>query len=73
MNSILSAVNSKPTFVACTLGIFSVKMFINIYFLNYRIEQIEKFKHNFWHDVMGDGQKHNDQVFAHSLCEICSG
>ena len=22
---------------------------------------------------MDDGQKHNDQVFAHNLCETCSG
>ena len=41
--------------------------------MNYRIEQKEKFEHNFLQDVMGDGQKHNDQVFAHNLCETCSG
>ena len=41
--------------------------------LNNRIEQKEKFKHNFRHDAMGDGQKDNDQVFAHNLCETCSG
>ena len=34
--------------------------------MNYRIEQKEKFEHNFLQDVMGDGQKHN-------LCETCSG
>ena len=41
--------------------------------MNYRIEQKEKIEHNFLQDVMGDGQKHNDQVFAHNLCETCSG
>ena len=41
--------------------------------MNYRIEQKETFEHNFLQDVMGDGQKHNDQVFAHNLCETCSG
>ena len=41
--------------------------------LNNRTEQKEKFKHNFRQDAMGDGQKDNDQVFAHNLCETCSG
>ena len=41
--------------------------------LNYQIEQKEKLEHNFLQDAMDDGQKHNDQVFAHNLCEICSG
>ena len=51
--------------------------------LNNRIEQKEKFKHNFRHDAMGDGQKDDDQVFAlrrknaenffFNLCETCSG
>ena len=40
--------------------------------LNNRIEQKEKFKHNFRHDAMGDGQNDNDQVFAHNLCETYS-
>ena len=41
--------------------------------MNYQIEQKEKSKHNSRHDAMGDGhdQKHNDQIFAHNLCETC--
>ena len=39
--------------------------------MNYQIEQKEKFQQNSRHDAMGDGQKHNDQIFAHNLCETC--
>ena len=49
-----------------------VEGFLKAIILNYQIDQKEKFEHNFLHDVMGDGQWHNDQVFAHSLCETCS-
>ena len=41
--------------------------------MNNKIEQKEKLEHNFLQDAMDDGQKHNDQVFAHNLCETCSG
>ena len=41
--------------------------------MNNKIEQKEKLEHNFLQDGMDDGQKHNDQVFAHNLCETCSG
>ena len=41
--------------------------------MNNKIEQREKLEHNFFQDAMDDGQKHNDQVFAHNLCETCSG
>ena len=50
-----------------------VEGFLKAIIMNYRIEQKEKFEHNFRHDAMDDGQKHNDQVFAHNLCETCSG
>ena len=50
-----------------------VEGFLKAIIMNYRIEQKEKFEHNFLQDVMGYGQKHNDQVFAHNLCETCSG
>ena len=50
-----------------------VEGFLKAIIMNYRIEQKEKFEHNFLQDVMGDGQKHNDQVVAHNLCETCSG
>ena len=50
-----------------------VEGFLKAVILNYRIEHKEKFKHNFRHDAMGDSQKVNDQVFAHNLCETCSG
>ena len=56
-----------------TVGGREVGGFLKAVILNYRIEQKEKFKHNFRHDAMGDGQKDNDQVFAHNLCETCSG
>ena len=47
--------------------------FLKAVILNHRIEQKEKFKHNFRHDAMGDGQNdNNDQVFAHNLCETYS-
>ena len=50
-----------------------VEGFLKAVILNYRIEQKEKFKHNFRHDAMGDGQNdNNDQVFAHNLCETYS-
>ena len=50
-----------------------VEGFLKAIILNYQIEQKEKFKHNSRHDAMGDGhdQKHNDQIFAHNLCETC--
>ena len=50
-----------------------VEGFLKAIILNYQIEQKEKSKHNSRHDAMGDGhdQKHNDQVFAHNLCETC--
>ena len=41
--------------------------------MNNKIEQKEKLEHNFFQDAMDDGQKHNDQVFAHNLCETRSG
>ena len=50
-----------------------VEGFLKTVILNYRIEQKEKFKHNFLQGTMGDGPKDNDQVFAHNLCETCSG
>ena len=50
-----------------------VEGFLKAVILNYRIEQKEKFKHNFRHDALGDGQNDNDQVFAHNLCETYSG
>ena len=46
---------------------------IKVIILNNQIKQKEKFEHNFLQDAMDDGQKHNDQVFAHNLCETCSG
>ena len=50
-----------------------VEGFLKAVILNYRIEQKEKFKHNFRHDAMGDGQNdNNNQVFAHNLCETYS-
>ena len=49
-----------------------VEGFLKAVILNYRIEQKEKFKHNFRHDAMVDGQNDNDQVFAHNLCETYS-
>ena len=55
------------------VGRREVEGFLEPVILNYRIEQKEKFKPNFRHDAMGDGQKDNDQVFAHNLCETCSG
>ena len=55
------------------VGGWEVEGFLKAVILNYRIEQKEKFKHNFQHDAMGDGQKDNDQAFAHNLCETCSG
>ena len=50
-----------------------VEGFLKAIILNYQIEQKEKFKHKSRHDAMGDGhdQKHNDQIFAHNLCETC--
>ena len=50
-----------------------VEGFLKAIILNYQIEQKEKSKHNSRHDAMGNGhdQKHNDQVFAHNLCENC--
>ena len=41
--------------------------------MNNKIEQKEKLEHNFFQDAIDDGQKHNDQVFAHNLCETRSG
>ena len=56
-----------------TVGEREVGGFLKAVILNYRIEQKEKFKHNFRHDAMGDGQNdNNDQVFAHNLCETYS-
>ena len=56
-----------------TVGGQEVEGFLKAVILNYRIEQKEKFKHNFRHDAMGDGQNdNNDQVFAHNLCETYS-
>ena len=56
-----------------TEGGREVEGFLKAVILNYRIEQKEKFKHNFRHDAMGDGQNdNNDQVFAHNLCETYS-
>ena len=55
------------------VGGWEVEGFLKAVILNYRIEQKEKFKHNFRHDAMGDGQNdNNDQVFAHNLCETYS-
>ena len=54
------------------LGGREVEGFLKAVILNYRIEQKEKFKHNFRHDALGDGQNDNDQVFAHNLCETYS-
>ena len=56
-----------------TVGGGEVEGFLKAIILNYQIEQKEKFKHNSRHDAMGDGhdQKHNDQIFAHNLCETC--
>ena len=56
-----------------TVGGREVKGFLKAAILNNRIEQKEKFKHNFLQDAMGDGQKDNDQVFAHNLCETFVG
>ena len=56
-----------------TAGGREVGGFIKAVILNYLIEQKGKFKHNFQHDAMGDGQKDNDQVSAHNLCETYSG
>ena len=54
-------------------GGWEVEGFLKAVILNYRIEQKEKFKHNFRHDALGDGQNdNNDQVFAHNLCETYS-
>ena len=50
-----------------------VEGFLKAIILNYQIEQKEKLEHNFLQDTMDDSQKHNDQVFAHNLCETCSG
>ena len=47
-----------------TAGGREVEGFLKAVILNYRIEQKEKFKHNFRHDAMGDGQNDNDQVFC---------
>ena len=55
------------------VGGWEVEGFLKAVILNYRIEQKEKFKHNFRHDALGDGQNDNDQVFAHNLCETYSG
>ena len=55
------------------IGGWEVEGFLKAAILNNRIGQKEKFKHNFLQDAMGDGQKDNDQVFAHNLCETCSG
>ena len=56
-----------------TAGVREVEGFLKAVILNYRIEQKEKFKHNFRHDAMGDGQNdNNDQVFAHNLCKTYS-
>ena len=56
-----------------TVGGQEVEGFLKAVILNYRIEQKEKFKHNFRHDALGDGQNdNNDQVFAHNLCETYS-
>ena len=56
-----------------TAGRREVGGFLKAVILNYRIEQKEKFKHNFRHDAMGDGQNdNNNQVFAHNLCETYS-
>ena len=56
-----------------TAGGREVEGFLKAVILNYRIEQKEKFKHNFRHDAMGDGQNdNNNQVFAHNLCETYS-
>ena len=55
-----------------TAGGREVGGFLKAVILNYRIEQKEKFKHNFRHDAMGDGQNDNNQVFAHNLCETYS-
>ena len=56
-----------------TVGGQEVEGFLKAVILNYRIEQKEKFKHNFRHDAMGDGQNdNNNQVFAHNLCETYS-
>ena len=52
-----------------TAGGREVGGFLKAVISNYRIEQKEKFKQNFRHDAMGDGQNDNDQVFAHNLCE----
>ena len=55
------------------VGGWEVEGFLKAVILNYRIEQKEKFKHNFRHDALGDGQNdNNDQVFAHNLCETYS-
>ena len=55
------------------VGGWEVEGFLKAVILNYRNEQKEKFKHNFRHDAMGDGQNdNNDQVFAHNLCETYS-
>ena len=54
------------------VGGWEVEGFLKAVILNYRIEQKEKFKHNFRHDAMGDGQNDNDQVFAYNLCETYS-
>ena len=54
------------------VGGWEVEGFLKAVILNYRIEQKEKFKHNFRHDALGDGQNDNDQVFAHNLCETYS-
>ena len=49
-----------------------VEGFLKAIIINYRIEQKEKLEHNFLQEAMADSQKHNDQVFAHNLCETCS-
>ena len=55
------------------VGGWEVEGFLKAVILHYRIEQKEKFKHNFRHDAMGDSQNdNNDQVFAHNLCETYS-
>ena len=55
------------------VGGWEVEGFLKAVILNYRIEQKEKFKYNFRHDALGDGQNdNNDQVFAHNLCETYS-
>ena len=46
---------------------------IKVIIMNNKIELKEKLEHNFLQDAMDDGQKHNDQVFAHNLCETRSG